>query len=253
MRFIRGLLCIVAVILSGCGDNKKDANATKIIMTSPDNPPFEYINTSSGAENVTGFDIDVIKAIADHLGWQFEVVSADFPSLIPALQSGRADMVIAAMNPTPEREKSVDFSIPYYNNTAALLVRRGSPVGSIDDLSGHQLGVQMGSVHEQTAKQLQTTNPAISLVSLSRVGDLVQELKTGRIEAVLLEGSAAEKIVQNNSDLLNLAVNNIESKPLSIVFPKGSPNLALVNQAIETLQKDGTIQGITKLWFTDVN
>jgi len=85
------------------------------------------------------------------------------------------------------------------------------------------------------------------------VGDLVQELKTGRIEAVLLEGSAAEKIVQNNSDLLNLAVNNIENKPLSIVFPKGSPNLAPVNQAIEKLQKDGTIQGITKLWFTDVN
>lgn len=252
-KIIRSLMLSALVILAGCGNQEQDPDAPKIVMTSPDNPPFEYVDTSSGAEKIVGFDIEVIQAIAEHLNWQIEIVPADFPSLIPALQSGRADLVIATMVPTPEREKSVDFSIPYYNAAPAFLIRSGSSIQSVADLKNRQLGVQMGSTHEQAAKILQQNNPEMQLVSLPRIGDLVQELKTGRIDAVLLESPVVEGIIKNNPDLEKVKSNEIQAESPAIAFPKGSPYVDEVNAAIRELQKNNVIEGMAKLWFTQSN
>lgn len=252
-KIIRSLMISTLIVLAGCGNQEKDPDAPKIVMTSPDNPPFEYIDTSSGSEKIVGFDIAVIHAIAEHLNWQIEIVPADFPSLIPALQSGRADLVIATMVPTPEREKSVDFSIPYYNAAPAFLIRAGSSIQSVSDLKNRQLGVQMGSTHEQAAKTLQQHNPEMQLVSLPRIGDLVQELKTGRIDAVLLEGPVVDSIIKNNPDLEKVESNDIQTESPAIAFPKGSPYVKEVNAAIRELQKNNVIEGMAKLWFTQTN
>ncbi|MEB3701657.1 Amino acid ABC transporter substrate-binding protein [Candidatus Bealeia paramacronuclearis] len=247
----QSIVCVLLLSLGGCGEKKKDPNAPYIVMTSPDNPPFEYVDTSSGSEKIVGFDIEMMNKIADHLGWKIEVVPADFASLIPAIQSGRADMVIASMVPTPEREKSVDFSTPYYQNSPAFLIRKGATIQGVADLTNRQVGVQLGSTHEQAAKKLSNNNEIFNVLSLTRIGDLVQELKTGRIDAVLIEKPVAEGIIANNPDLAVIDATDVQAESPAIAFPNGSPLVVPVNKAIEELKSTGVIESMAKLWFSD--
>lgn len=236
---------------TGCGDNKKSPHSPYIVMTAPDNPPFEYIDTSSGTEKIVGFDIEVMHRIANNLQWNIQVVPADFASLIPALQSGRADIVIATMVPTPEREKSVDFSEPYYESSPAFLIRKGATITGIKDLTNRQVGVQLGSTYEQAAKKLSHNNNDFNILSLTRIGDLVQELKTGRIDALLIEKPVAQGIAENNPDLTVIDAEGVHPDAPAIAFPKGSPLLEPVNKTIREMKKNGVIQEMAKLWFTD--
>ena len=243
-------VCLM-VIATSCGDNKNESKSHYIVMTAPDNPPFEYIDTTSGPERIVGFDIEVIQRIASNLQWKVQIVPADFASLIPALQSGRADMVIATMVPTPERRKSVDFSDPYYDASPAFLIRKGATITGLKDLINRQVGVQLGSTYEQTAKKLSHDNNDFNILSLTRIGDLVQELKTGRIDALLIEKPVAKGIAENNPDLAVIDAEGIHPDAPAIAFPKGSPLVAPVNKTLQEMKKNGIIEEMAKLWFTD--
>src|SRR6266700_13454 len=112
-RILSMCLCLIAVV--GCGESKKEeAVKPLVIITSPDNPPFEFKDTAQGGDKVIGFDMDVVQKLGEHLGRPIKIVEADFSALIPSLQSGRADMAIAEFSPTDERRKSVDFSDSYF-------------------------------------------------------------------------------------------------------------------------------------------
>ncbi|MCJ2544230.1 transporter substrate-binding domain-containing protein [Synechococcus bigranulatus str. 'Rupite'] len=82
--------------------------------TSPDYPPYEYYDTSSGQEQIVGFDIDIANYIAEEPGFNLRVVGMNFSGLIPALQANRVDFVMAGMTPTEERKQNVDFSEVYW-------------------------------------------------------------------------------------------------------------------------------------------
>jgi len=94
-----------------------------IIGTEPTFPPFEFVDEKN---QVVGFDIDIANELAKRLGVKVEVVSLPFDSLIPALQQGKIDMVIAGMTITEDRAKVVDFSKPYFEANQAIVVRKES-------------------------------------------------------------------------------------------------------------------------------
>ncbi len=244
------LFCIYLslLLLVGCGE-KKDQEGQKplIVIISPDNPPFEFKDTAQAGDKVIGFDVDVIQKLSEHLKRPIKIVEADFPSLIPSLQSGRADMAISELSPTQERRRSVDFSDPYYVNSTALLILEGSPVISEKDLSGQTLGAQLGSSNEALAKTWTKSIPGLTIVSLNKVGELVQELKNGRIQAALVGDTVAHKIAHSMPGLKVIALDK-SGGGMAIAFPKGSPWVAPTNEALRKMK--GDISQIAEKWIT---
>lgn len=240
-------LCLSLLTLVGCGEKEKRTEGPKplVVITSPDNPPFEFKDTAQG-EDVIGFDMDVIHELGKRLGRPIQIVEMDFPGIIPAIQSGRGDMAIAAIAATDERRKSVDFSDPYYTYKFALLVPEDSKITSERDLNGKMIGVQMGSSHEAQANKWKETIPDLSLMSLNNFVALAQEVKNGRIQAALTEETTAHKIATSTPGLKVVVVDAQGESP-AIVFPKGSPWVQPTNEALKTMKKD--IEQIETKWF----
>ncbi len=248
--FIR-IVCLFLCLLSleGCEKSAQtEEQKPLIVIISPDNPPFEFKETAQGGDQVIGFDVAVIKKLSQHLGRPIKIVESDFAAIIPSLQSGRADMGISTIVATDERRKSVDFSNPYYEHKIALLVPENSPVTSEKDLSSQTLGVQLGSSHEVLAKKWEATLPGLSLVSLNKGGELVQELKNSRIQAILTEETTAHKIAASTAGLKVIALD-IPGEELVIAFPKGSPWVVPTNQALKAMKED--IEKIADKWVSD--
>jgi ABC-type amino acid transport substrate-binding protein len=239
--------CLCLLFLAACGEKKEDgAVKPLIVITSPDNPPYEFKDTTQSGDQVIGFDMDVVHKLGERLGRPVKVIEADFSSIVPSLQSGRADMAIAELYPTEERRKSLDFSNPYYNNNSELLVLETSSLTSEKDLEGQKLGVQLGSANEMTGRKLMETIPGLTLVALNKVGDLVQELKNGRVQAALIGGAVAHKITKSTPGLKVVPID-ISGGEIAIAFPKGSPLVAPVNEALKEMQ--GDIKGFEAKWI----
>lgn len=220
---------------------------TLIMATSADYPPFEFIDTSSGQQEIIGFDVDIAKYITEKLGYGLTINNIDFNGLIPALQSKRADFVMAGMTPTEERKQSVDFSTVYYEAKNTIVSKKGAGLTTSEALSGKRVGVQLGSTQEQAAKEIQGAN----IVSLNRISEIVQEIKSGRIEAAIIEDTVAKGFVENNPDLEFTVIPNTGEAGSAIAFPKGSPLVAEFNPVLQEMLDTGKVEELVRKWFGD--
>jgi polar amino acid transport system substrate-binding protein len=242
------------IVQSGCGESPKEEKqaGTKepIKMgTSADQPPFEFYRTGDGETQIVGYDIDLAKKIGEELGNTVEIKDMDFSTLIPALQAGRVDFVMAGMTPTPERKQNVDFSISYLKFPVTAITQKQLTVQSAQDLKGKKIGVQLGSAHEQIAKEWAKDDPSITVVSLNKLGDLIQELIVGRIDAALMETAVAHSYVKLTPQL---KVNLLPKYQLefAVAFQKGSPLVEKFNKIIDQLEKSGQLEALKKKWIT---
>lgn len=243
-KFFLKLVCLLSFFCGGC--EEKAADDSLLVATAGDNPPYEFYENGA----LKGFDIDLMQAIGGVLKRKVRFLDMEFGSIVPAVQSKKVDLAIAAFTPTPERALSVDFSQSYYQSPHALLIKKGHHVSSVRELSGKRLGVQLGSTHEKTAQALAKRDPSVSVVSLDKVLMLVQALKVDRIETALLGYTEAEALFEKNKE--DLDVCSISELPCAtgnaIVFPKKSSLLPEMNRALETLQKNGTLSRLRKKW-----
>lgn len=248
MRMRLFFVCFCFLFLVNCGgkETKPAGQRSLVIAVSPDNPPFEFKDTAQRGDKVIGFDIDVINELGKRLGRPIQIMEIDFQSIIPALQAGRADMGISGINPTEERRKSVDFSDPYHTDKKALLVLANSTLASEKDLNGKKLGVQLGTTHEALAQTWTASTPGLSLVSLNKGGELVQELKNGRIDAVLTDDAVAGKVAASTPGL-KVIILSAYGGPSAIAFPKGSALVAPTNEALKAMK--GDIEQLETKWF----
>jgi len=245
-RFLSIFLALFSLV--ACGEKKSEEGAAKplVVIISPDNPPFEFKDTAQAGDKVIGFDVDVVQKLGEHLGRPIKIIEGDFQSLIPSLQSGRADMALSEIYPTEERRKSVDFSDPYYSNKPALLVLDSSPITSEKDLANQKIGAQLGTPNETMAQKWTETVPGLSVISLNKGGDLVQELKNGRIQAAIMGDNIAYRIAKSTPGLKVIAIDT-PSKDIAIAFPKGSSLVGPVNDALKNMK--GDIEQITQKWI----
>lgn len=245
----------IAIGMVGCGNSTKgnkentSSNASAlqaikskgklVIGTSADFPPYEFHSTASGKDEIVGVDIDIAKQVAQDLGVELEVKDMDFDGLLVALQSDKVDMVFAGMTPTAERKENVDFSDMYYTVKQTFIVRSGeeAAIKSTDDLKTKKIGVQKGSVQENMAKDLFSAD---KLKSLTKVTDLVLDLKNDKVDAILLEAPVAEFNAKKNEGIALTSVTLEDPDGgYAIAMKKGQSELQQkVNETINKL-KDG--------------
>lgn len=218
-------------------------------MISPDNPPFEFKDTAGGGKGVVGFDVDLIRMIADEMGKRIKIVEVDFPTLIQGVRSGRADMGISAIAATEERRKNVDFSDAYHDYNFAMLCK-GPCIKDIGEMRKKKIGVQLGSTHEAKANSL-VADHKVKVVSLNKLPELILQLKQGRVDMVMTQEVVAQNIMKVNPDLSFRVMDEFGVESSYIVFPKGSELVGEVNQAIAALKERGEIDALINKWFAN--
>jgi len=165
------------------------------VGTSPDFPPFEFINETTN--EIVGIDIDLVKLVAQKIGYEVEIVPIDFDGLIPALQAGQIDIVASGMTITEDRSKVVDFSIPYWEANQAILIVKGSQFKprSLEDLNGKVVGVQTGTTAEElVTKYINETSANIQVKSYTSYILATQDLLNGRIDVVIVDEPVARAL-----------------------------------------------------------
>ncbi|MFY9589413.1 substrate-binding periplasmic protein [Rickettsia endosymbiont of Halotydeus destructor] len=232
---------LLSLLLISC--DKKAAESNIIVGTSADNPPYEFIQNGE----IVGIDIDIINAIGERLNKKVVIKNFDFNGLLAALVSQNVDVVIAALSATPEREEYISFSGNYGESKLSMLYRVDDNIQTIDDLNDKIVGAQLGSSWEKTAQELaQKIN--IKINSLSNNLMLVEELKSKVIDVVILEEFQSIKFKENNQNLASCNLEGFSSK-FAIAMSKNSGLVKEVNEAINSLKKDGTLNKIMKKWL----
>ncbi|QQE76012.1 transporter substrate-binding domain-containing protein [Brevibacillus composti] len=256
---------LAVAVLAGCGTGNPQGagqqpagqepagqagEQKKLVMaTSADFKPYEFHDLSSGKDEIVGFDVDIAKYIGKELGFEVEIVDMNFDGLVPALQAKRADFVMAGMTPTPEREKNVDFSIVYYDSKNSIVSKKDSGLTKPEQLAGKKVTVQTGSIQEGAAKELQKTLQGMEIISLNKTGEIVEEVKTGRVDAAILENTVAKGFIEANPELQFTTFEGDSKLNTAIAFPKGSPYVEDFNKVIKQMQENGEMEKLIKKWF----
>ena len=253
-KFLAVLLAALMICISfvACSSEKKsddtntdtDTQETLTMATNAEFPPYEY----KEGDNVVGIDAEVAQAIADKLGMKLEIVDTKFDAIIPGVQSGKYDMGMAGMTVTPEREQSVSFSDSYATGIQSIIVKQGSDIKSVDDLSEKtKIGVQLGTTGDIYAKD-DFGDEAVQ--EYDKGADAVQALIAGKIDCVIIDNEPAKSFVAANEGLEILKTSYAE-EDYAICFMKDNTELQTkVNDALKELIADGTVQKIVDKYIT---
>ncbi|KRN78390.1 polar amino acid ABC transporter inner membrane subunit [Fructilactobacillus lindneri DSM 20690 = JCM 11027] len=163
--------------------NRVKQKGTLVVAISPDYPPYEFQVNQNGKQVDQGIDVDLAKQMAKDLHVKPVFKNMSFDSVLVAVQTGKADMAIGGINPTPARRQNADFSKIYYNGGQDFLVNK-KDAGKIKDknsLKGQKLGVQSGTLQAQLAKK---NIHGAQITQMSKTPDLVLALKTNKVDAV---------------------------------------------------------------------
>ncbi|MDT2757284.1 ABC transporter substrate-binding protein/permease [Enterococcus asini] len=228
--------------------DRVQANKELVVGLSADYAPFEFHATVEGKDTIVGFDVAIAEKIAEDLGVKLKVEELGFDALLGALQTGKVDMVISGMNPTPEREKEVNFTDGYMTVTQKVVVRKADEdkFSSLEKLNGATVGVQKQSYQEELAA---SELPDSDVTSLQKVPDLITNLTNEKIDGVILEGPVADAYAQVNKSLAvaDNVVFKEGSKEMAAAVSKEAPAfLAAVNASIAEIRSQDLLTGYQK-------
>ncbi len=255
-KWLVAMLMLVIAALAACGTADDEGTTSgsggeekKVLVmgTSADYAPFEFVDTAV-SEDIIGFDIDLAHLIGEKLGYEIKVENMDFASLIPALQSKRVDIVIAGMTPDKDREKAVDFSVPYYETEQYMVFLKNKGYKSLGDLKDGNVGAQVTSIQEKLAVALGKEH-GFTVTSRNLIPELVQDLKTKRFDGAVIENIVADNFIAKNADLAAFPIEVEEPDYKAVVFQEGSSLKAEFDKAIEELIAEGKIEELKEKWL----
>ncbi|WP_209123140.1 transporter substrate-binding domain-containing protein [Alkalihalobacillus sp. BA299] len=248
-RFLQlSLTALVSIgLLAGCGQEDKKV---LVMGTSADYPPFESIDEATG--EIVGFDVDLARHITEQLGYEFEVKDMEFNGLIPALEGGRVDFVLAGMTPRPDRLERADFSDIYHEANNLIVSRADSEINTVENLTGKTLGVQLGSIQEEEAESVLAPElEGLQVEKRNRIPELIQELLAGRIDAAIIEDTVAKGYLEKNEELASFLLPQTEEAGSAIAFPKGSELLNPFNEELNKMKENGKLEELIIKWFDE--
>ncbi|MCG8483359.1 MAG: transporter substrate-binding domain-containing protein [Clostridia bacterium] len=241
------LLAFVMIFsLAACGGQEE----TKVYLvgTEPTFPPFEFTND---AGEIIGFDIDLIKAIAEDQGFEVEIKNLGFDGLIMAVQSENIDIIASGMTITEEREENVDFSTPYINAGLALAVAHGDDaIQSADDLKGKKVAVQIGTTGANEAQRLMDEGIVADVVTFNTVDVVMMELVNGGVDAVINDLPVTKAYMTKQPDKIQLVGEPLTSESYGFAVAEGNEELLeMINTGLQNVIDDGTYDEIQAKYF----
>ncbi|CAM4008506.1 cystine ABC transporter substrate-binding protein [Rahnella bruchi] len=209
-------------------------------------PPFSFQGEDG---KLTGFEVEFADALAQHMGVKAKLQPTKWDGMLASLESKRIDVVINQVTISPEREKKYDFSTPYTVSGIQALVKKGaeSSITKPEDLKGKKVGVGLGTNYEQW---LRANVPGVDVRTYDDDPTKYQDLRVGRINAILVDRLAALDLVKKTGDTLAVAGAPFSRQESGVAVRKDNPELlAAINTAIAEMQKDGSLAKISEKWF----
>ena len=257
------LTSAMALSLAACGGTPADSGSGdseggfttavqgKLTMaTNSTFPPYEYIEGGK----VTGIDAEIAAAIAEKLGLELQIDDMEFDYITEAVSTGKADIGLAGMTITPDRQEEVDFTISYATGVQVIIVAEDSPITNVDDLSAEGANYVIG-VQRNTTGDIYTTQDIEdaglgTIDRYSKGADAVQALKTGKVDCVVIDNEPAKAFVNEVEGLKILDTEYITEDYAAAMNKENTALYEAVNNALQELIDDGTIQGILDKYIT---
>lgn len=249
LRTLFATLAVALVVTAACGSTAQSTPGPSVqaikskgeilIAVRSNLTGFGVLNPTT--HEVQGLDADIGRQIARELGVKAQFVQPADADRVAYLEGSKADLVISAFTITEEREKRIDFSVPYYRAGQSLMVRRGSPVQSVGELNGKRVCTGDGS---SSAKTLKQKAPQVQLVLFKRYADAAQALVAGTCDAVSTDDVILIGLVATTPDT-ELRGAPFTDEPLGIGVKKGREDLvALVNDVLRKMKSDGRLKAL---------
>ncbi|WP_343208353.1 transporter substrate-binding domain-containing protein [Anaerolentibacter hominis] len=249
------LAALMVCSLTGCSKYRKVSDiqeSGKLVMfTDARFAPFEYVGADSA---ITGADIELGQAIAEKMGVELEIINADFDGLTLSVKNGQADMAIAALSITPEREEEMDFSNTYTSACQYIVVREDdSEINCMDDLAGKKVGAQLGTTGDiMVSKQINDgvlTDTGAEIVQYKTLQEGCLALVKGDLDAVVVDDLSAKNYCIVNDGLkcfeARMADGSLEQEPYGVAVAKGNDELLkAINEVVDEWASSGKFQEV---------
>jgi ABC-type amino acid transport substrate-binding protein len=260
----RMLLSLVVLLsttwtLAACGSTAQKTFASprltqiqqqkKLIVGTALTAPFESRDPQSG--NLVGFDVDLAQRIASELGVTIEWKELAFGDLLPALQAGTLDMVIAAMYITPQRQEIVAMSQAYVDTGLVIVTRTDTTdVRTIESLNGKKVGVKKGATGARFATQLKDEGNSLVIQEYTETVDSFTELEKGFLDALLNDKINTIQYAKTHPTVM-VSSEVLAPAGLGIAVKKDDPDLLnLINSVIDASRTSGALDLLYKQWIS---
>ena len=225
------LLVLVLFLCTSCGKNENEL----VMVTEAGFAPYEYYEDGE----IVGVDVDIAKEIAKEMGKELVIKDVAFDSIINEVNSGKADFGAAGISYDEERAKQIDFTINYATSKQVVVVREGSSIDDIDKISNQKIAVQLGS----TGDMYVTDNyPNAEIVRQKKYLAAVQDLKSAKVDLIVMDELPAQEILKTNDGLVILD-EELFTDSYGMVVKKGNTELLnTINDVLTRLQNEGKIE-----------
>ncbi len=245
-------LILCAGLMAGFTDKPEDAlsqirdRGALIIAMEGTWSPWTYHDEN---DELVGYDVEVGRCIAEHLGVEAWFVESEWSGLFAGLDSGRYDLVINGVDITDERSEKYDFSDPYAYDRTALVVREDNEdITSFEDLKGKTTSNSIGSTYMELAEDYGATCEGVE-----SLGETMQMVRSGRVDATLnAESSVADYFNAQPDAPLKIVAYTEQANHIAIPMRKGEETASLleaVNEAIAAMREDGTLAELSEKYF----
>ena len=252
---MRKIIAVLAAVLMLCalftGCNAKESSGLKtveagklIMATNAAFPPYEYIE----GNEVVGIDAEIAGAIAEKLGLELQIDDMEFDSIIESVKGGKADIGLAGMTVTPERQEVINFTASYATGVQVVIVTEDSAIASVDDLFAdgamHVIGVQRNTTGDLYSTWDLEDAGLATVDRYSKGADAVQALLTGKVDCVVIDNEPAKAFVEANEGLKILDTAYAVEDYAAAMNKDNAELYEAVNKALEELIADGTVAAI---------
>ena len=246
-------LTLCVCLLAACGsapttttdtDEAATTGGELIMGTNAAFPPFEFTTSKGLVGEYDGIDIAIAQKIAEKAGMDLKVSDMEFDGLIAAVSTGKVDMAVAGMTITEERLQNVDFSDPYYVAEQVIVVPADNEdITCAEDLKdGKKVGVVIGYTADSIVTEDLELDEA-NIVRANRGIDVVQDVKNGRLDAVVIDSYTGIKLAEANGLKVIEDPEAFESEEYAIAVKKGNTELLdIINETLAEMKANGEIE-----------
>ena len=226
-----GLIIFIMILMCGC--SKKDENQL-VMVTEAGFAPYEYYENGE----VVGVDVDIAREIAKYLGKTLVVKDIAFDSIINEVKTGKADFGAAGISYSDDRAKNVDFSINYAVSKQVVIVNNNSSITNVNGVSNKKIAVQLGSIADTFVTE---KYKSANVVRQKKYLAAIEDLKTGKVDCVVMDELPAKEIVSKNEGI-KILDGSLTNDSYGMVVKKGNKELLdAINIVLQKLKDEGKI------------
>lgn len=255
---VLAVFAVFALVIAACGDGDEGgvdvgdlelvSPETLTICTDVPFPPMEFEDSSTEL-GYSGFDIELMVAIAEDLGLEPTVATPGWDAITGGLafENDDCDVAAASITITEERAEAIDFSDPYFNGEQALLVKKDSGITGLADMQGKRIAVQSGTTG---AFYIEENGDGIEIVSFDEAAGPYLALDAGDVDGVMFDLVSQQDVADNDDTVA--VVESFDTDEEYGLATKDSPNLlSSINESLADLREDGTYDEIYNTWFPE--